>query len=960
MKRYFALVTVISLIFCTLNVTVYAENTSVISDNITVEENLSDYTNYEMEYSNNAASKDIIFFGGDFIASKGIDKVETYTDTHGTMYNNVALNKANGFADYKITVHEAGSYNIALTYLPIEANGNDINVGIKVDGKYSYEDLKTVNLPRYWMNDGDVRRDDLGNEYAPKQKEAQVFATVRLQDNTGEYTAPYIIYLEKGEHIVTVCFGKEKLALANIGIVAPERMLSFSDTEKLYKSNGYTEADGNSIIIEAENAVLKSERSLVPKSDNGSANVTPSNPYKDYCNYIGGSSWKSTGEEIIWEFEVNESGLYKIGTSFKQDLNMNLYSYRHLKIDGKTPFAECTNIKFGYDTGWGFMVLGDEQPYTFYLEKGKHTISLLVTLGETSTVYRELTGLSDKLGNIYLDITMITGESPDANRDYELNKQIPDLVDRLSDCHTETLKIADNMRSFSSGNTNSFVAALENMARVIKEMIDTPYEAQDYITDYYSNYSTVTSWLYEMKSMSLSIDQIHICPAKSEFTYKKQGVFNSVLYSVKRFFASFASDYIDDSSASKNSIKIWINWGRDQVMVLDSLISDSFTPETGIEVNLQTTNADIVKGMLSGNAPDLSLHLSRTEPVNLAMRGALYDLSKFDDYDEVIKRFGESANIPYQYGNGVYALPDTQAFYIMYYRSDVLEKLGIEVPKTWSEFLSATDVIQMNNMNVWLPYTQITAASTVNTGVGGLNLYATLLQQFGSNFYNEQKNQCNLSDPIAYQAFKFWTEMYTKHKVPESASFYNRFRVGTMPLGIESYTQYMTLKEAAPEIQGRWSIALVPGIENEDGTINHTVSGSGTGCAILNTSENKEAAWEFLKWWTSADTQLAYNNNVESIIGTVSRTTTATLDAFSRMSWEADDLEILLEQRSWIQEIPEVPGSYYVSRSVDQAFWNVVNANERPRDTLIKWSDIANNEIERKINEYAKSDINVE
>ena len=78
------------------------------------------------------------------------------------------------------------------------------------------------------------------------------------------------------------------------------------------------------------------------------------------------------------------------------------------------------------------------------------------------------------------------------------------------------------------------------------------------------------------------------------------------------------------------------------------------------------------------------------------------------------------------------------------------------------------------------------------------------------------------------------------------------------------------------------------------------------------------------------------------------------------MSWEADDLEILLEQRSWIQEIPEVPGSYYVSRSVDQAFWNVVNANERPRDTLVKWSDIANNEIERKISEYAKSDINVE
>ena len=599
------------------------------------------------------------------------------------------------------------------------------------------------------------------------------------------------------------------------------------------------------------------------------------------------------------------------------------------------------------------MVLGDDEPYTFYLEKGKHVLSLAVTMGETASIYRELTKLSDELGNIYLDVTMITGESPDANRDYELNKQIPDLVERLEKCRKKTLEISDNMREFSSGNTNSFVAALENMARVIKEMVDTPYKAQDFISDYYSNYSTVTSWLYDMKAMSLSLDQIHICPAKSDFTYTKSSFLNSALYSVKRFFASFASDYVEDTG-EKNSIKIWINWGRDQVMVLDSLISDTFTPDTGINVNLQTTNADIVKGMLSGNAPDLSLHLSRTEPVNLAMRGALYDLTKFDDYEEIIKQFGESANIPYQYGNGVYALPDTQSFYIMYYRSDVLEKLGIEVPKTWDEFLAATDVIQMNNMNVWLPYIQISAASTVNTGVGGLNLYATVLQQFGGNFYNEEKNQCKLSDPVAYQAFKFWTEMYTKHKIPETANFYSRFRVGTIPLGIEVYTQYMTLKEAAPEIQGRWSIALVPGIENEDKTINHTVSGSGTGCAILSTSKNKEAAWEFLKWWTSADTQLAYNNNVEAIIGTVSRSATANVEAFTRMSWEKTDLDILLEQRKWIKEIPEVPGSYYVSRSVDQAFWNVVDANQRPRDTLVKWSDIANNEIERKISEYAK------
>lgn len=956
MKRLFALVTVISLIL-TASATASAEKADKAEKATSAEvysADSSDYAAYEERYSEKSAEADIVLSAGNYAKGSNVSKAESYKDNAGVSAKNVLLNKANGVAEYKVSVEKSAAYNIALTYAPVKANGNDIKVGLKVDGKYLYEALESVVLPRYWTDDGDVRSDNEGNEYAPKQKEAGIFATARLCDNTGEFTQPYIVYLEKGEHTVALCFGKEELALAELTLAAPEKLLAFSEAEKLYQQKGYTSASAEPIVIEAEKASIKSEQALVAKSDRNSINVNPANPYTERCNYIGGSNWKNTGDEIFWDFEVQADGLYKIGFSFKQDLNMNLFSYRYLKIDGKTPFKECSNVKFGYNTDWSLMTFGEEDPYTFYLEKGKHTISLSVTLGEIASVYRALTKISDELGNIYLDITMITGESPDSNRDYDLNKQIPDLTDRLKACYDGINEISDAMRGFSSGNTNSFTAALENMARVIKEMLDTPYEAQDYISDYYNNYSTVTSWLYEMKSMSLSLDQIHICPADKEFNYEKSGFLSSTLFSVKRFFASFASAYVKEEKKSGKSIKIWVNWGRDQVMVLDSLISDTFTPDTGISVDLQTTNADIVKGMLSGNAPDLSLHMARTEPVNLAMRGALYDLTQFDDYDEVVKRFGESASIPYEYGNGVYALPDTQAFYLMYYRSDVLKKLGIDVPKTWDEFIAATDIIQMNNMNVWLPYTQITSASTVNTGVGGLNMYATILQQFGGSFYNEEQTECRLSDPVAYQAFKFWTEMYTDHKVPETASFYSRFRVGTMPLGIEVYTQYMTLKEAAPEIQGRWSIALVPGIEDENGKVNHTVSGSGTGCAILNTSENKEAAWEFLKWWTSADTQLSYNNNVEAIIGTVSRTTTATLDAFSRMSWDGDDLEILLEQRSQIQEIPEVPGSYYVSRSVDQAFWNVVDANAHPRDTLVKWSDIANSEIKRKISEYAK------
>ncbi len=53
-----------------------------------------------------------------------------------------------------------------------------------------------------------------------------------------------------------------------------------------------------------------------------------------------------------------------------------------------------------------------------------------------------------------------------------------------------------------------------------------------------------------------------------------------------------------------------------------------------------------------------------------------------------------------------------------------------------------------------------------------------------------------------------------------------------------------------------------------------------------------------------------------------------------------------------VQNLPEVPGSYYVSRSVQQVFWNVVNNGQNVEDMLEKWIPEADDEIRRKTQEY--------
>ncbi len=947
------------------DITTAAPDSSAVTDTVDAADGSSDYVSYQNSNAGiPAAKEDIVVPAIKFDSESGSDVKtgEKYGKTDVLLWES-----RNGSVSYVFDVPEDAVYNIEFEYSLLDSSERDLDLGIMIDGAFPFTEAEELELPRMWQDATDFRTDDIGNQFAPEQVSYQGYVKKALYDASGASVYPMEFKLTKGKHTVTVINNdSESIAIANIIIAVPDSSApTYAEKVEEYKAKGYKSVAAEPVVVEGERASIKSTRSLVPYADNSSNLVTPSSPTVSQINYIGGANWQMPNDEIVWFVDVPADGLYNLGILFKQDLVVNGFSYRHLRIDDETPFKECATLKFDYDTGWQTFEFGDgKELYDFYLTKGTHKLSLTGTMGSLASSYYKLKNITTDIGSFYIEVVMITSESPDRNRDYELFRTVPDFENRLLNFSTELTGLVDEMQRLSGEKGSSYIAAINNMVRVIDSMREEKFDSHLYVSDFYTQYTTLSSWLYEMQAMSVSVDQIRLVPSGSEFGFKDSNFWRNFGFGFRRFLASFDESYSRVSVSKKGSrtIKIWVNWGRDQAQVLNNLINESFVPyaekelngET-VSVNLELVNADIIKGMLSGNAPDLSLHLPRSTPVNLALRGALIDLKEFPDYTSVLDRFGDTASIPYEYNGGVYALPDQQSFYMMFYRHDIFEQLDLEVPQTWEEYLAVTAVLQRNNMNSYLPYTKISNAAIVNTGVGGLNLFCSILMQHGEdgNLYNAERNRCMMDSPTSLRAFTYWTDMYTKYKIPTEASFYNRFRVGTMPLGIMAYTQYTTLVEAAPEIAGRWSIALIPGVEDENGNINRTISGSGTGASILSTTKDKEAAWVFLKWWTSAETQSRYNTNVESIIGTISRITTANLEAFEDMAWERGDLEILLKQRDWIVEVPEVPGSYYVSRSVDQAFWSVVNGESTPKDSLTKWTLEANNEIKRKIAEYS-------
>jgi ABC-type glycerol-3-phosphate transport system substrate-binding protein len=181
---------------------------------------------------------------------------------------------------------------------------------------------------------------------------------------------------------------------------------------------------------------------------------------------------------------------------------------------------------------------------------------------------------------------------------------------------------------------------------------------------------------------------------------------------------------------------------------------------------------------------------------------------------------------------------------------------------------------------------------------------------------------------------------------------YSRFRTGEMPIAIDSYTLFNLLNVSAPEIRGMWDMVPIPGTVRADGTVDRSVTGAGNGIVMFEKTANKEAAWAFMEWWTSAETQTRFGREIEILMGPAARFDTANIEAFRNLPWTAKQRERLLGQWSQIRMVPQTPVNYYIGRNLTNAFRRVVIKGENSRETLNYYNRFIDKEILRKRKEF--------
>jgi ABC-type glycerol-3-phosphate transport system substrate-binding protein len=190
--------------------------------------------------------------------------------------------------------------------------------------------------------------------------------------------------------------------------------------------------------------------------------------------------------------------------------------------------------------------------------------------------------------------------------------------------------------------------------------------------------------------------------------------------------------------------------------------------------------------------------------------------------------------------------------------------------------------------------------------------------------------------------------------MPTVFDFKSRFRSGEMPIGVASYSMYNTLMVSAPEIRGLWDFTLFPGTVQADGSLDRSVHSQGLSCMMIATDnpQIKQNAWTFMKWWVSAESQVRFGREIESILGSSARYATANREALEQLAWSAPQLNVLRTQMQETVGFKEVAGGYSTTRHITNAIRKVVISKEDARETLLTYAKTINDEIKVKRREF--------
>ncbi len=308
-------------------------------------------------------------------------------------------------------------------------------------------------------------------------------------------------------------------------------------------------------------------------------------------------------------------------------------------------------------------------------------------------------------------------------------------------------------------------------------------------------------------------------------------------------------------------------------------LAEAYQEETGNEVIVEEIAREAYYDKLTttfvagGSDYDAAYIMSDWPPAWIEANG-LQDLNQFYDDSNVassdfnVDIFRPSVDV-FEFEGKIYALPSEGDTAWLWYRKDVLEEAGLEVPQTWDELLEVARAV--NN-----PPDMYGMVIGVKPDEAVWDFMYYLFGHGGGIL--DENNKPIVNNAQGVEALTFYANLLNEGLVPPDVATYGYNEIlttlqqGKAAMGIEWMAATQTLQdcEQSPAICKDGKPLLMytkpPGIMGSGGEVVRSTGGSQWGWGIPSGAQNPEAAYKFIEWLTSKEgaTMWALNGGIPS------------------------------------------------------------------------------------------------
>lgn len=280
-----------------------------------------------------------------------------------------------------------------------------------------------------------------------------------------------------------------------------------------------------------------------------------------------------------------------------------------------------------------------------------------------------------------------------------------------------------------------------------------------------------------------------------------------------------------------------------------------------IQVEVQTgpngnsgTYQNFFNQIQAGNAPDLG-QIEYDALPNFRVQDGLENLAGCEGVAEAQDQFVDWTwgQVTFGEEGSVYAIPQDSGPMAMYYRADLFEQAGIEVPTTWEEYATAAEKIKAEGSYI------------TNFPKTDVNWFAGMVWQNGGQWFANDGEawDVNLTGPESEEVANYWQDLLSDDLVSTLPSFSDEwnasFNDGQQWTWVSAVWGATTLSSGAPDTAGKWAVAPMPQWEDGGETAGNW---GGSSTAVLKGSEHPAEAAKFALWLNTDPEALALANEL--------------------------------------------------------------------------------------------------